>query len=120
MDTDDSKLSRLFRDHEPGHIEDSGFTGRVMAALPPPRNAGGNLRRTVLLASSFMLSIALTLLLAGPDIFAGLSALIQLATDRPVVMLPGLNLGMLPLACFIAGLCVAGVMGYRVLRQALR
>ena len=120
MDTDDSKLSRLFRDHEPDHIEDAGFTGRVMAALPPTRRTAGSLRRTVLLASSFLLSIALTFLLAGPDILEGLSSLIRIAVDRPVIALPGLDLGMLPLACFMGGLCIAGVTGYRVLRQAMR
>jgi hypothetical protein len=120
MDTDDSKLSRLLGSREPDHIDDAGFTARVMASLPPPRGAAGSLRRAVLLASSLILSVALALLLAGPDILEGISALLRLATDRPVIMLPGLSLGVFPAACFAAGLCVAGVTGYRVLRQAMR
>lgn len=120
MDTDDSKLSKLLKDHEPAYIDDAGFTGRVMSALPVPQRSTANLRRPLLLISSCVLSILLTLLLAGPDFLANLSAFIQVTVNEPVLNRFGFTLGALPLACFIAGMGITCFLAYRSLRQALR
>jgi hypothetical protein len=120
MDTDDSKLSQLLKDHEPAYIDDAGFTGRVMSALPAQSRSTRNLRRPLLLLASYLLSIPLTLLLAGPEFLDNLSALIQITINKPVLNHFGFTLGALPLACFIAGLGITFLLAYRSLCQALR
>jgi hypothetical protein len=120
MDADDSKLGRLLKNCESDHIEDAGFTACVMAALPRERHSAGANRRSLLLIFSSLLSVLLILLIGGNAFLAGLSALIELAINGPVLALPGASLGVLPLACLVAGLSLAAALGYQHLRQAFR
>jgi hypothetical protein len=120
MDADDSKLSQLMKNRKTEYIEDAGFTSRVMAALPRDRRIAGNRRRLLLVASSLLLSVPLSLFLAGPGLLSGLFAQFQLAIDRPVLVLPGLSLGILPVACFALGLGVAASLGFGFVRRVLR
>ena len=119
MDADDSKLSQLMKNRKTEYIEDSGFTSRVMAALPRDRRIAGNRRRLLILAS-LLLSVPLSLFLAGPGFLPGLLAQVQFSIDRPVLVLPGLSLGILPVACFALGLGVAASLGFGLVRSALR
>ena len=120
MDADDPKLGRLLKNSKFEYIEDAGFTARVMGALPRERHNAGADRRALLLIFSSLLSVLLILLIGGKAFLAGLSALIQLAVNGPVLVLPGASLGVLPLACLVAGLSLAAALGYRHLRQAFR
>jgi hypothetical protein len=120
MDADDSKLSQLMKSHKTEYIEDSGFTSRVMAALPRDRRIARNRRRLLLLGSSILLSVPLSLFLAGPGFLPGLLAQVQFAIDRPFLVLPGLSLGVLPVACFALGLGAAASLSFGLVRRALR
>lgn len=120
MDADDSKLSQLMKNHKTEYIEDCGFTSRVMAAIPRDRLIAGNRRRLLLLGSSILLSVSLALFLAGPGFLSGLVAQVQFAIDRPVLVLPGLSLGILPVACFGLGLGAASSLSFGLVRRALR
>ena len=92
-DSDDSKLDRLMKDHKSDYIEDSGFTYRVMGALPRDRRIAGNRRRFILLVSSSLLSVSLALVLAGPGFLPGLFAQFQFAINHPVLDLFGVSFG---------------------------
>jgi hypothetical protein len=119
MDADDSKLSKLMKSCKTEYIEDAGFTSRVMAALPSDRRIAGN-RRLLLLLASLLLSVPLSLFLAGPGFLPGLLAQVRLSIERPVLVLPGLSLGILPVACFALGLVVAASLGFGFVRRVLR
>ena len=120
MDSDDSKLNRLMKEHKSDYIEDSGFTSRVMAALPRHRRIAGSRRRIILIASSSLLSVLLALVLAGPGFLPGLFAQFQSAINYPVLDLSGVRFGAIPVACFVAGICAAVSLGFAPLRRALR
>ena len=120
VDADDPKLSLLMKNCKIEYIDDDGFTARVMAAIPRDRNNAGTNRRCLLLVSASILSVLLILLLGGRDFLAGASTLIQRAVNGPVLILPGISLGVLPAACLLAGLGIASCLGYRHLRQAFR
>jgi hypothetical protein len=120
MDSDDSKLDRLMKDHKSDYIEDSGFTYRVMGALPRDRRIAGNRRRFILLVSSSLLSVSLALVLAGPGFLPGLFAQFQFAINHPVLDLFGVSFGAIPVACFVAGICATVSLGFGPLRRVLR
>lgn len=116
MDTDDSILKELMIYHKLPYIDDAGFSERVVAALPQRRRTFGKSRRTVLLITSCFLSMILALLLAGPSLVADLFSSMEIALDRPEVVLAGVNMSLLPLIFFFSGLGLACAMNYRVLR----
>ena len=120
VDADDPKLSLLMKNCKTEYIDDDGFTARVMAAIPRDRQKAGANRRSLLLLSSCLLSVLLAALLGGRDSFVGLFVLVQRAVIGPALALPGMNLGILPLACLVAGLAVAAGVGYRSMHQAFR
>lgn len=119
VDADDPKLSLLMKNCKTEYIEDDGFTARVMAAIPRDRRNAGMNRRNLLLVSSCLLAVLLIALLGGRDLLAGLSSFIQLAVNGPALVLPGVNLGILPLTCIAAGLLAAAGICYKSMRQAL-
>jgi hypothetical protein len=102
------------------YIDDDGFTARVMAVIPRDRQNAGTNRRYLLLVSACLLAVVLVVCLGGPDFIAGLSAAVQFAASRPALIVGGVGLGALPMACLAAGLCMAAGLGYRHLRQAFR
>ena len=102
------------------YIDDDGFTARVMAAIPRDRQRAGTNRRNLLLVSACLLSALLIVFLGGPAFLAGLSAMVQFAASRPALIVGGVGLGAIPMACLAGGLCMAASFGYRQLRQAFR
>ncbi len=117
MDTEDQALCRLMKDHDPAHIDDAGFTHRVLTALPPPRSRLATWRRPLLLLTACLVGMLLPLLIDGPAYLGALENLIILATQQPLLPLGEASLGALPLACLAAGLLLSFVWVFRALRS---
>jgi len=120
VDPDDPKLSLLMKNCKTEYIDDDGFTARVMAAIPRDRQKAGANRRNLLIGSSCLLSVLLIAVLGGREFLVGLSAFILRAANGPALVLPGVSLGILPVACLAAGLVVAAGVGYRCMRKAIQ
>jgi hypothetical protein len=117
METEDQALRRLMKDHDPAHIDDAGFTLRVLTALPPPRSRLATWRRPLLLLTGCLAGVLLPLLLDGPGYLGALGNLITLATQQPLLPFGEASLGALPLTCLGAGLLLSVVWVFKALRS---
>jgi hypothetical protein len=94
MSVDDEKIERMLH-AGPGPIDDAGFTQRVLGALPPRRR---DARPWVLLGTTAVGAAAVALL-AGPDLWLGLTAAARWHLGTPVPVVPVVWLALVTWAC---------------------
>jgi hypothetical protein len=66
---DDARFEQMLRETSQAYINDAGFTGRIMGALPPPRRRAER-RRRLLLIGAVLVGCSQMMLLGGSDLVA--------------------------------------------------
>ena len=80
----------MLRESSQTYIDDAGFTGRILGALPPSRRRA-DYRRAILLLGATALGCGCVALAGGSDLVAFLSAMVERLAAWSMLPVPGLS-----------------------------